>query len=239
MRAASLSESNGVDWRCAWEIVEAWNLKEDMEQHLGAIAASFLAFKYFEAEAAIKRALEAGVPKDEITKALMTLFLEALDRYDVGRYSIAHLTAAATIFETGFELTRVGVPPKGKVVIGTLGSSHYLGKDIIRLLLMADGFEVVDLGEIVFPDKVVEAVEREKPDIVALASMIIACLPLQQMTIGALQATGLKDKLKVLIGGAVTSERWAQTIGADGWAPDAPQAVEEANRLLRQLKEGA
>jgi methanogenic corrinoid protein MtbC1 len=220
--------------------VEVWNLKrEDIDQHLGAIAASFLAFKYFEAEAAIKQALDAGVPREEVTKALMTLFLEALDRYDAGRYSIAHLTAAATIFETGFELTKAQVPPKGKVVIGTLGSSHYLGKDIIRLLLMADGFEVVDLGEIVFPDQVVETVEREKPDIVALASMIIACLPLQQMTIGALQATGLKDKLKVLVGGAVTSDRWATEIGADGWAPNAPRAVEEANRLLRQLKEGA
>jgi 5-methyltetrahydrofolate--homocysteine methyltransferase len=130
------------------------------------------------------------------------------------------------------------VPPKGKVVIGTLGSSHYLGKDIIRILLTADGFEVVDMGEIVFPNDVVGVVEREKPEIVALACMIVACLPLQTMTIGALQAKGLRDGVQVLIGGAVTSEWWATEIGADGWAPNAPRAVEEANRLLRQLKEG-
>ncbi len=116
---------------------------------------------------------------------------------------------------------------------------HYLGKDIIKLLLTADGFEVVDLGEIVFPEQFVEAVEREKPDIVAPAIMIIACLPLQRATIGLLQARGLRDKVKVLVGGAVTSERSAEEIGADGWAPRAPQAIEEANRLLRQLKEGA
>jgi 5-methyltetrahydrofolate--homocysteine methyltransferase len=214
-------------------------LKQDMEQHLKAIVESFFAFSYFEAEAATKRALEAGVPKEEITKTLRALFLEALERYEVGKYSIAHITAAASIFEVGFELAKAEVAPKGKVVIGTLGSSHYLGKDIIRLLLTADGFEVVDLGEIVFPEEFVEAVEGEKPDIVALASMIIACLPLQRATIGMLQARDLRDDVKVLVGGAVTSDRWAAEIGADGWAPDAPQAVEEANRLLRQLKEGA
>ena len=86
-----------------------------------------------------------------IPTLLIALFLAALERYDDGKYSIAHLTAAASIFEVGFKLAKAEVAPKGKVVIGTLGSSHYLGKDIIRLLLTADGFEVVDLGEIVFP----------------------------------------------------------------------------------------
>ena len=189
-----------------------------MEQHLQAIVESSLAFNYFQAEAATRRALE---------------------RYEMGEYSIAHLTAAASIFDVGFNLGKADIAPKGKVVIGTLGSSHYLGKDIIRLLLTGDGFEVVDLGEIVFPQEFVEAVEREKPDLVALASMIIACLPLQRATIGMLQARGLRDNVKILVGGAVTSARWAAEIGADGWAPDAPQAVEEANRLLRELKEGA
>jgi 5-methyltetrahydrofolate--homocysteine methyltransferase len=218
--------------------VEVRSLKQDTQQHLQAIAGSFSAFKYFEAEAAMKRALEAGVPTEEIRKTLMALFLEALDFYDEGRFSIAHITAAASIFEVGFELAKTEVTPKGKVVIGTLGSSHYLGKDIIRLLLMADGFEVVDMGEIVFPDDVVATVEREKPAIVALASMIVACLPLQTMSIGALQAKGLRDSVQVLVGGAVTSEWWATEIGADGWAPNAPRAVEEANRLLRKAKEG-
>ena len=214
-------------------------MKQDVEQQLELIVESFLAFKYFEAEAATKRALQAGVPKEEIAKTFRALFLEALDRYETGRYSIAHLTAAQTIFEMGFELAKTEATPKGKVLIGTLGSSHYLGKDIIRLLLVADGFEVVDLGEIVFPEQFVEAVEKEKPDIVAAAVMIIACLPLQRATVGMLQARDLRDKVKVLVGGAVTSDRWAEEIGADGWAARAPQAVEEANRLLRELKEGA
>jgi methanogenic corrinoid protein MtbC1 len=213
-------------------------LKQDMEQHVRAIGENFLAFKYFEAEDATKRALEAGVPREEITEVFKGLFLEALRRYDEGKYSIAHLTAAQTLFEMGFELAKTETTPKGKVVIGTLGSSHYLGKDIIRLLLTADGFEVIDLGEIVFPEQFVEAVEKGRPDIVALATMIIACLPLQRATVGMLQATGLRDTVKVLIGGAVTSERWATEIGADGWADRAPQAVEEANRLLTELREG-
>jgi methanogenic corrinoid protein MtbC1 len=217
---------------------EVSGLKQDVAQHLQAIGENFLAFKYFEAEEATKQALEAGVDRKEIAEVFKGLFLEALARYEEGKYSIAHLTAAQTLFEMGFGLAKAQSTPKGKVVIGTMGSSHYLGKDIIRLLLTADGFEVVDLGEIVFPEQFVEAVEREKPDIVASAVMIIACLPLQRATIGMLQARDLRDKVKVLVGGAITSERWATEVGADGWAERAPDAIREANRLLTELREG-
>jgi 5-methyltetrahydrofolate--homocysteine methyltransferase len=203
-----------------------------MEERLKAISEKFSDFKYFEAEEEINRAIKAGVPRDEIMKTLLASFHRALEKYEKGEYCIAHLTAAASIFEMGSELAKVEIPIKGKVVIGTLGSSHYLGKDIIRLLLMTDGFEVVDLGEIVFPEQFVEAVVREKPDIVALSALIVACLPLQRMTIQLLEAKGLREKVKVMVGGAVTSERWAMEIGADGWAPDGPGAVREANRLL-------
>jgi|Deesub1362A_J573_1020465.scaffolds.fasta_scaffold04340_3 5-methyltetrahydrofolate--homocysteine methyltransferase len=203
-----------------------------MEEKLTAISQKFSDFKYFEAEEEINRAIKAGVPRDEIMKTLLASFHRALEKYEKGEYCIAHLTAAASIFEMGSELAKVEIPIKGKVVIGTLGSSHYLGKDIIRLLLMTDGFEVVDLGEIVFPEQFVEAVVREKPDIVALSALIVACLPLQRMTIQLLEAKGLREKVKVMVGGAVTSERWAMEIGADGWAPDGPGAVREANRLL-------
>jgi len=213
-------------------------LKQDMNQHLQAIGENFLAFKYFQAEEATKQALKAGVPREEVAKVFKGLFLEALERYEEGKYSIAHLTAAQTLFEMGLDLAKAEVTPKGKVLIGTLGSSHYLGKDIIRLLLAADGFEVMDLGEIVFPEQFVEAVEREKPDIVAAAVMIIACLPLQRAMVGMLQLKGLRDNVKVLVGGAVTSQKWATEIGADGWGERAPQALAEANRLLRELKEG-
>jgi len=213
-------------------------LKQDTNQHLQAIGESVLAFKYFQAEEATKQALAAGVPREEVAKVFKGLFLDALARYEEGKYSIAHVTAAQSLFEMGFDLAKAEVTPKGKVVIGTLGSSHYLGKDIIRLLLAADGFEVIDLGEIVFPEQFVAAVEKEKPDIVAAAVMIIACLPLQRAMVGMLQLKGLRDKVKVLVGGAVTSEKWASEIGADGWGERAPQALAEANRLLRELKEG-
>jgi methanogenic corrinoid protein MtbC1 len=213
-------------------------MKQNGQEHLQAITESFSGFKYFEAVEATQRALAAGVPAAEIRKTLMGLFLEALAFYDEKRFSLAHLTAASTILEAGFDLAKAEVPPKGKVVIGTLGSSHYLGKDIIKIMLRADGFDVVDIGEIVFPNDVTAAVEKEKPDIVALACMVVACLPLQSMTIEALQAKGLRDGLQVMVGGAVTSEWWAKAINADGWAPNAPRALEEANRLLRQLKEG-
>lgn len=203
-----------------------------MKEYLQAIAENFSGFKYFEAEEKIKRALEASVPKSEVMDTLLASFHRALEKYEKGEYCIAHLTAAASILELGYELAKVEVKPKAKVILCTLGSSHYLGKDIVKLLLMADGFQVIDLGEIVFPEQVIEAVMREKPDIVALSAMIIECLPLQEWTIKALEATNLRDKVKVMVGGAVTSERWAKQIGADAWAPDGPGAVREANKLI-------
>jgi trimethylamine corrinoid protein len=213
-------------------------LKQDTDQYLEAIGENFLAFKYFEAEKATKRALAAGVPREEVAQVYKGLFREALERYEEGKYSIAHLTAGQALFEMGLDLAKAKITPKGKVIIGTLGSSHYLGKDIIRLLLAADGFEVIDLGEIVFPEQFVEAVEKEKPDIVAAAVMVIACLPLQRAMVGMLELKGLRDKVKVLIGGGVTSQRWAEEIRADGWGEKAPQAIAEANRLLQELREG-
>ncbi|KPV64359.1 MAG: Trimethylamine corrinoid protein [Candidatus Bathyarchaeota archaeon BA1] len=125
-------------------------LERKIEEHLKSIFKYFLGFKFFETKGEIKQALEAGVPSNEIIRTLLRAFHEAVEKYEKGEYCIAHLTASSSIFETGYNLVRSEIKPKGKVIIGTLGSSHYLGKDIVRLLLVADGFEVVDLGEIVF-----------------------------------------------------------------------------------------
>jgi len=203
-----------------------------MEEHLQAIAENFWGFKYFECEEKIKHALKVGVPGAEIRKSLVSLCYQALNKYEQGEYCIAHLTAATSIFEMGLDLAKVEITPKGKVIIGTLGSSHYLGKDIIWSLLVVDGFEVVDLGEMVSPKQVIEVVVKEKPDILALSALIVACLPLQRMTVQLLEAEGLREEVKVMIGGTATSERWAREIGADAWAPDAPGAIREANRLM-------
>ncbi len=202
------------------------------QEHLQAIAENFAGFKYFECEEEIKRALKVGVPEPEIMKTLVSLCHQALKKYEQGEYCIPHLAASISIFEMGSDLAKVEVTPKGKVVVCTLGSSHYLGKDIIGSLLAIDGFEVVDLGELVSPEQVIEAVVREKPDILVLSVLIVACLHLQKMTIQSLEAEGLRKEVKVMIGGSVTSERWAREIAADAWAFNASGAIKEANRLM-------
>ncbi|MCL0059504.1 cobalamin-dependent protein [Dehalococcoidia bacterium] len=207
-----------------------------MEECLQAVVEASSSLRFFETEEAVKRALEAGVPRWNVVQTLLDSFHEALEKYEEGQFCIAHITAASSIFEMGYELVKLKVKPKGKVIIGTLGSSHYLGKDIIRLLFLADGFEVLDLGEIVLPEDVVEAVRREKPDIVALSVMILEFFPLPEGAIKLLEATGLRERAKVIVGGAVTSERWAKQIGADAWAPDGPGAIREVNRLLKGVQ---
>jgi len=209
---------------------------QNREEYLQAVVEASSALRFFETEEAMKRALEVGVPRWKVMQILVSSFHEALEKYEEGQFCIAHITAASSIFEMGYELAKLKVKPKGKVIIGTLGSSHYLGKDIIRLLLVADGFEVLDLGEIILPQDVIEAVRREKPDIVALSVMILEFFPLPEGTINLLEATGLREKVKVIVGGAVTSERWAKQIDADAWAPDGPGAIREVNKLVKGVQ---
>jgi 5-methyltetrahydrofolate--homocysteine methyltransferase len=206
------------------------------KERLDAIYDCCLKFNYFEIENRIKEALNYGISRSEIVDYLSKALIEASRKYEKGEFCIPHLYAVASVFEKGYELVKEAIKPKGKVLICTLGSMHYLGKNIVRLLLQADGFEVYDLGENVSPEQVVEAVERIRPDIVALSVLIMVCLPLQREVERLLRERGLRSKVKLMIGGVVTSKRWAREIGADAWAPDGVRAVKEANRLLKELR---
>jgi len=207
-----------------------------VKDHLKEVFNSCLSFKYFEIEDVINEALREGVSPSDIRSVLCEALKEALQRFRKRVYAIPQLYAVCCTFERGLNIVKLPSKVKGRVMIGTLGSVHYVGKDIVKLALMADGFEVIDLGENLTPEQVVKAVEEVRPDIVALSTLVIICLPLQKRVIQLLEEKGLRDKVKVLIGGPVTSKEWAKEIKADGWATDAFDAVKEANKLMRELK---
>ena len=208
-----------------------------VKDHLKEIFNYCLSFKYFKIEDVINEALREGISPSDIRSVLCEALKEALQRFRKRVYAIPQLYAVCCTFERGLNIVKPPSKVKGRVVIGTLGSVHYVGKDIVKLALMADGFEVIDLGENLTPEQVVKAVEEVKPDIVALSTLVIVCLPLQREVIQLLEKRGLRDKVKVLIGGPVTSKEWAKKIRADGWAANAFDAVEEANKLMRELKD--
>jgi len=122
----------------------------------------------------------------------------------------------------------------GRVVIGTVqGDIHDIGKTIVTSLLIANGFEVYDLGIDVPPEAFVEKVREVNADVVGLSALVSTTLKSQRDTIDAIDKAGLRDKVKVIIGGAPVTEEWAKSIGADAWATDATEGIRKIKNLIR------
>jgi 5-methyltetrahydrofolate--homocysteine methyltransferase len=125
-----------------------------------------------------------------------------------------------------------GVEPVGTVALGTVkGDLHDIGKNLVSMMMEGAGFEVVDLGVDTSPDKFVEAV-KSGVDVVAMSALLTTTMPSMKTTIDALVEAGLRDGVKVLIGGAPVTQAYCDQIGADGYAPDASSAARKAKELL-------
>jgi len=126
---------------------------------------------------------------------------------------------------------------KGRVVVGTaLGDVHEIGKNILKVLLIASGFEVSDLGVNVPTTKFIQEAERINADIIAISALMTSTLGGQKDVIDYLRETGKRDKYIVMVGGGPTNQQWADTIGANGFAESAPDAVREAIRLIEERR---
>jgi 5-methyltetrahydrofolate--homocysteine methyltransferase len=125
--------------------------------------------------------------------------------------------------------------PLGTMVCGTIkGDLHDIGKNIVAMMVESAGFRVVDLGVDVSPERIVEAVRREEANFVALSALLTTTMVNMKGAIEALTSAGLRDKVRVLVGGAPVTQTWAQSIGADGYGKDAVAAVELARQLVAQ-----
>jgi len=179
-----------------------------------------------------RRALEAGLPVERI---IQEGFIPAMavvgDDFGAGRIYIPEMLIAARAMQTGMQLLKpllVGgkVQNLAKVVIGTVqGDLHDIGKNLVGMMLEGGGAEVIDLGIDVPPLKFVSAVVEHKAQIVALSALLTTTMPGIGQTIKALQEAGLRDSVKVLVGGAPVTEAFARQIGADGYGADAAAAV--------------
>lgn len=188
-----------------------------------------------------EKALEEQIdPLEAITNGFTKGIKEVGDKFGKGEAFLADLIMAAEAMKAGMSVLLPKIKASkssreslGKVIIGTVkGDIHSIGKDIVATLLEVEGFEVINLGEDV-PTKVfVEKVKEHNPDILGLSSLLTATMPAQREVIKALKEAGLRDKVKVIIGGAPTTKEWADEIGADGWAGDAISAVRLAKELV-------
>jgi len=179
-------------------------------------------------------------PLEAIEKGLARGIRQVGEKYGAGEFFLSDLIMGGEAFKAGLkvlepELLRRKIERKstGTFVLGTVaGDIHSIGKDIVATLLTAAGFEVSDLGVDVPVEKFIESVRALKPDILGMSALMSTTIPTQREVVEALEAAGLRDRVKVMIGGAATSERWGKEIGADAWAATAHEGVEKAKQFL-------
>jgi len=186
----------------------------------------------------VQQALEAGTPAEEVLRdGLIAGMTEVGARFEQGEYFVADMLVSARAMKAGMARLRPhliagDVKPVGKVVIGTVqGDLHDIGKNLVAVMLEGAGFQVIDLGVDVRPDRFVQAASEHGADLVALSALLTTTMNAMQGVVQALKKAGL-DKVKVLVGGAAVSQDFADLIGADGFAPDAALAASHARALV-------
>ena len=184
-----------------------------------------------------EKALAAGIdPLKLVNEAMVPALDEVGRRFECNDYFVPELLLSARAMKSSLELIRPlltarGDQPVGRVVIGTVkGDLHDIGKNLVAAMLEGGGFEVIDLGVNVAPEKFVATVKEKNANIVAMSALLTTTMPAMKTTIEAIKEAGLRDKVKVLIGGAPITQRYADEIGADGYSDNAPGAVGLAKR---------
>ncbi len=196
--------------------------------------------KHLEAEEATRKALDGGIqPYDVLLDGLQAGLAVVGERFKRNECFIPEVLLAARAMHSGMDILRPllaesGSKPIGKIVLGTVQDDlHDIGKNMVGMMLEGAGFHVVDMGVNVSVEKFVEAVEREEAAILGLSALLSTTMPNLKTVIERLEENGLRDKIKVLVGGAPVTEIYAMEIGADGFAPDAANAVDKAKELLK------
>ena len=187
------------------------------------------------------QAMELGIEPSLALDALTESIREVGDAFGTGELFLPELVGAAEAMEAAMPIVEKFIKQRGetrasagKVITGTVfGDIHNIGKTIFSTLLTADGFEVIDLGINVPTEKFVETVRLEQPDVIAMSALLTITAQEQKNVIEALTAAGLRDGLKVIVGGGAISQRFADSIGADGYAPTAPGGVSLTRELLQ------
>ncbi|RLG94969.1 cobalamin-binding protein [Candidatus Bathyarchaeota archaeon] len=188
----------------------------------------------------VKASLAKGVSPENIIDAITDALRVIGEKFERGELFLVHLVAAGeaakNVISEYIEPLLKGKGRKskiGRVVLGTVaGDIHDIGKNIVASMLFAAGFDVIDLGKDVPVQNFIEAVKKYKPDILGMSALLSTSLPVQKEVIEALKKNNLREKVKVIVGGAPVTAEWAEEIGADGYAEDAVKAVRVALKLL-------
>jgi 5-methyltetrahydrofolate--homocysteine methyltransferase len=189
-------------------------------------------------KAGVQAALDRGAPAEEILQQALIPAMEEVGKlFEEGEFFVPEMLIAARAMQGGLALLKPhlisdGVKAAGKVAIGTVkGDLHDIGKNLVAMMLEGAGYEVQDLGVDVTPEAFVKAVQNGA-QVIGMSALLTTTMNNMQHTVAALNAAGLRQQVKVMVGGAPVTEAYARQIGADAYAPDASSAVRMARSLL-------
>lgn len=209
-----------------------------MDENLKPVYEAILAGDLDGATAGVQAALAAGTtPADLLHQALIPAMGEVGRLFEEGEYFVPEMLIAARAMKAGLAILKPllvdsGIEPVGTVAIGTVkGDLHDIGKNLVAMMLEGAGFAIMDLGTDVTPEKFVAAAQNGA-NIIGLSALLTTTMPSMEGTVQALQAAGLREQVKIMVGGAPVTAEYAQQIGADGYAPDASQAASLAKGFV-------
>jgi methanogenic corrinoid protein MtbC1 len=187
----------------------------------------------------VRAGLELGMgASDLLFDAMIPALEEVGNRFETGEYFLPEMLISARAMRAAMEVLRphlsaTDAPSLGRFVMGTVaGDIHDIGKDMVDIMLEGAGFEVIDLGVNVPAARFVAAIEEHRPAVVGMSAFLTTTMPQVGRTIEAIRAAGLRDEVRIIIGGAPINEAFAAEVGADGYAPDASSAVRVTKALL-------
>ena len=181
-------------------------------------------------------------PQSLLFDSLIPALEEVGARFERGDFFVPEMLIAGRAMAGSMEVLRpllaeTGVETIGKFVMGTVqGDVHDIGKNLVCIMLEGAGFEVIDLGVQVKPEKFVAAVEEHKPDIVGFSAFLTTTMPMFKANLNALTKAGLRDQVLVMVGGAPVTQEYADAVGADGYAADASATVKRAKAMLKDRR---
>ena len=186
-----------------------------------------------------QEAVDEGVGPDSIVNQGLIVGMDEVGRrFKANEFYVPEVLIAARAMHAGMDivnplLAESGIEPRGRVLIGTVqGDLHDIGKNLVAMMLEGGGYEVIDMEVDVPADQFVAAVNEHSPNVVAMSALLTTTMPAMKDTIEAFEAAGVRQQIKIMIGGAPVTQDYADEIGADGYAPDAASAVDLAADLM-------
>lgn len=209
-----------------------------MADHLDTIKEAVIGGKHAEIKGLVEQGLDAGVDPGAIVNDALIAAMDVVGNdFGSGKIFVPEMLVAAMTMKAGLEVVKPRLAggesrSRGTVIMATVkGDLHDIGKNLVSMMLEGAGFNVIDLGVDLGVDKLVDQVRALKPDVLGLSALLTTTMPEMQKVIGELKAQGLRDRIKVLVGGAPVDQVFADKIGADGYGANAAEAVELARRF--------